>query len=237
MVYTVNNLISDAYYTSGIVSREFQEVQGSQSQDGLNLLNEILSDKVVEEDMIPYWTTGYEFTAVIGQEKYFIPNLISAETLVFFINTIRYNMARQQQDQYFGSARANNINSLPFTYYEQRVLGGSNIFLYYFPNQAYTMQLTGFFRLSAVTINQDLDLTLDQFYISYLKYRLCDKLCTAFNYTLPPGPAKELLRYEEMITKRSAPMDLRINNISVLGNEREMVNYSQANLGHGWTTG
>lgn len=235
MAYPVTLLISEAFYTSGIVSRNFQTVAGDQEQTGFLKLNEILSDTAIEEDMIPYFTTSYDFNAVPGQEMYFIPNLSDPETLTFFINTIRYQMRKESQDLYFGAARAENVESLPYNWHCERCLGGCNLFIYFFPDTAYPMQLTGRFRLQTVTINQDLSLILDQYYINYLQYRLADRLCTAYNFAPSPSLTKQLLQYQQMISKRSSPMDLRINKISTL-TPSQSINYAQINLGHGWTT-
>ena len=234
MVTTATDLISYAYYTSGIVSRQFQQVSGLEINDGLVLLNEILSDKTIESDMLPYMTTQYSFNGVIGQEMYFIPGLTQAETLTFFINDVRYCMYQNFRNQYWGTARANNINSLPWDWYYERCYGGSNIFLYFFPDQAYPLEITGLFSLTAIVdLQQDLSLTTDGFYLSYLKYRLCKKLCALYNFTMPEEAAKELSRYELAISKRSAPADLRVTNISTLGNSIS-TNYAVANLSNGF---
>jgi hypothetical protein len=155
MGYTVIQLINDAYYASGIVSREFQTVSGSQINDGLGFLNDILADKTIERDMIPYYLE-YNFYAIEGQERYFIPNLEELETLVFFINNVRYQMREVDRKVYFGSARANNITSLPFNWHVERCPGGANLYLYFLPNVNYPMQAWGQFRLAQVSINQDL---------------------------------------------------------------------------------
>jgi hypothetical protein len=346
MPYSVLNLITKAYYIAGIVGRDFQTLSGSQLDTGLEVINDILEDKVIEMDMIPYWTTGFRWPATVGQEKYFIPNLIKVETLTFFINTVRYNTSEVPRDRYFGSARAENIDSLPFTWHQERTLGGVNIFLYFFPQQNYTMEISGLFRLYDVTVNQQLDLQetvanlgtatvagtgnfgagelvvngvdlagtyatvgalvthvntgiipnvtaalvgtefqliasaprfsigsfninvttlgtegnvnnvnfsnfstttgpnnvtflpqgLERFYINYLKYALAVRLCKEFNYSVPPGAASQLLTYEELISKRSAPMDLTNATITTLTDEDSFISYGQANLGRGWTT-
>lgn len=234
MAYTVAQLIANAFYTSGIVSRQFQSVDGYQVEDGLNLLNEVITDKTIERDMLPTYTVQYNFNAVIGQEKYFIPNLTKVDTLVFFLNSIRFAMRENFRDQYFGDSRANDINSLPFNWNQERTFGGTNLFLYFFPDQAYPMQLTGLFSLSQVALQDDLSLVFDMFYINYLKYRLTDKICMYFNYVIPPAVKQELLRYEQMISQRSAPLDLHMTKITTLGTFRGDM-YGQANLGHGWT--
>ena len=340
MSYTVIQLITNAYFASGIVSRDFQTLSASQINYGLQFLNEILADKAIEKDMIPYFTK-YEFFAVAGQESYYIPNLEQLETLVFFINDIRYQMREIDRKVYFGSSRANNINSLPFNFHVERCLGGANIYLYFFPQTNYPMQAWGTFRLNGVVLNQDLssnngaanlgvctfvptsgpatlnvgqlvvnnvDLAgtyanpaalvayintgaipmitaqiigtqfylqayqgtnitvstsgnsgftnaitfsnfstqygplnqtflpqgLDQFYINYLKYSLADRLCTEFNFTVPPGVAKQLLQYQVWIAKRSAPLDMTQQKISTFSNGNT-INYSVVNLGLGWS--
>ncbi len=335
MSYTVLKLITNAYYISGIVSRDFQTVQGSQFADGLQALNEIISDKTVEDDMVPYYS-NYTFPAAQGLQRYFIPNLIELETLVFFIGTIRYEMTNLHRRKYFGSSRADQIQSLPFTYHLERTTGGAFIFLYFLPNTAYPMELWGQFSLTQVALNQDLtnrlttinlgaigisgagalginefvingfDLTggyataqalavainniqndvraqvllgemtltsasdivistlgtqsvtnhvtfinfstidtipknqtyfpmvLDQFYITYLKYALANRLCFEFDYAVPPGISLQLAKYESMISKKSQQLDLRMEKISTLGTGTG-INYAQVNLGHGWT--
>jgi hypothetical protein len=234
MPYTVIKLISDAYYTTGIVSRDFQTVSGSQLNDGLDLLNETLADKTIEAGMIPFYTNSYTFNAVIGQEKYGIPGLVKAETLTFVLNTVRYAMRENGHDEYFGTGRANNINSLPFNWRSEKTLTGADIYLYFLPDQAYPLTITGLFSLSSVTINQDLLLSLPVFYISYLKYRLALKICILFNIVFPEQAEEELLRYEQMISKRSAPMDLRMKKTSTLAG-RTSVNWAQVNIGKGWS--
>jgi hypothetical protein len=160
MSYPVTQLISESFYTSGIVSRGFQTVAGDQVEVGLLKLNEILSDTAIENDMIPYFTTAYDFPAVPGQELYFIPNLAELETLVFFIDTVRYQMRKVNQDRYFGEGRAQNVESLPFHWHSERCFGGTNIFIYFFPDQQYPMQATGRFRLNNVVLGSDLNSAL-----------------------------------------------------------------------------
>lgn len=155
MAYTVTKLINDSYYASGIVSRDFETVSGSQLNDGFDFLNDILADKTIEKDMIPYYLK-YNFFAQAGVEKYFIPNLEEAETLTFFINSVRYQMCPTEMHQYFGSSRAVNITSLPFSWHLERCVGGAYIYMYFLPDTNYPIELWGQFRLAEVTLNQDL---------------------------------------------------------------------------------
>ena len=154
MVYTVTNLVTDAFYVSGIVSRDFERPTGAQFEVGLNVLNNIITDKTIESDMIPYYTK-YSFNAIPGVETYFIPGLETADTLVFFLSSVRYQMREVHRIQFRGSPRA-NVNSLPFNWNLERCVGGALISLYFFPDQNYPLELWGLFRLPPVTLNQDL---------------------------------------------------------------------------------
>ena len=84
-----------------------------------------------------------------------------------------------------------------------------------------------------MVINQDLSLTLDRFYINYLKFDLANRLCAEYNYTTPPGVVTQLRKYEDNISKRSGPMDLRLTKLSSL-QRRGGINYGQVNIGKGW---
>jgi hypothetical protein len=232
MAYTTLQLINFAYYESGIVSRGFETVSGQQANDGLIFLNDVIADKTVEQNLIPYYQV-YNFTAIAGQEAYFIPDLIDVDTFTFFIDTVRYQTQNRARREYFGSSRADNIQSLPGSWHMERTFGGANIYIYFKPNTTYPLQLWGQFRLAQVVINQDLSLTLDRFYINYLKYDLAARLCQEFNYTVPPGVAKQLTQYEDNISKKSGPMDLNLTKLSTL-QRRGSINYGQVNLGHGW---
>jgi hypothetical protein len=155
MPYTTNQLISGAYYAAGVVSREFETVNSSQIADGLQWLNEILGDKVVDQGMLPY-ETSYSFYAQTGVEKYFIPNLIQVDTLVFYLDQVRYAMTYQKRNKYFGSPRVENIQTLPNEWYVERVTGGANLYIYFLPDKNYAMQINGTFRLNNIQLGQDL---------------------------------------------------------------------------------
>lgn len=157
MVYTTTKLINNAYYATGIVGREFETVQGYQLEVGLNLLNEIIADKTINTEMVPY-IQQYQFYGIVGQEKYFIPNLIEIEAITFFLNgkQVRYSIQKRNRKDYFGSPRANNINSLLTSYHMERSPGGADVYFYFFPDQAYPITITGTFRIPPVVYEQDL---------------------------------------------------------------------------------
>ena len=142
-------------------------------------------------------------------------------------------MSEVSRDVYFGSSRANNIDSLPVTFHAERCFNGTNIFLYFYPNVAYPMQLLGLFQLTEVTFNQDLSLVYERFYINYLGYSLANRLCIEYNYAIPPDVKTQLEWYQMNISKRSAPMDLKVKTINMF-QQSNSISYAQCNLGAGW---
>lgn len=231
MPYTVTKLITNSYFLSGILARSLQTVTGDQLEDGLDLLNAWIAIKSANLRLIPYFTQ-FDFFAVQGQEKYFIPNLISVETFTFFIGPVRYSMLPQKRVTYFGSGRIENIESLPFSWHIERTLNGSNLFIYFLPNINYPLQILGKFQLAQVSLNQDLLLTLDRYYIEYLRYGLAEQICAEYNIPLQPEAYQRLQELEKIITDISPP-DLQMQKMSSL-DKHVSYNYADANLGHGW---
>ncbi len=231
MAYTVTKLITESYGLSGLVNSGLQAVSGPQVRKGLNLLNSILAVKTVNERLIPYFKK-YQFNAVVDQEEYFIPNLIYIETLTFDYSEVRWSMEPLTRRVYQGSARANNIDSLMFNYYVERTKGGANLFMYFLPDQTYPMTIWGKFSLDSVVLSQDLEGTLDTFYIEYLRYALAEYICHAYNVTFQPQNKMKLEEYEEQFLDTSAP-DLSIKKYSGLGSPGQSI-WGQVNLGHGW---
>ena len=234
MAYTTNQLISDSYYASGIVSREFETVSGAQIGDGLQWLNNIITEKNIDSGMIPYETT-YNANFVIGQEIYTIPGLIQIDTLTFFLDEVRYAMKYEKRNAYFGSSRVENIQTLPFEWYFERQLGGGNLYIYFQPDQNYPMEIHGIFNIPTVALGQDLTTVFDEFYTTYLHYALADRMCAEYSYTTPENVIRQLGKYEAWINKNSRILDLRLTKTSTL-QKRGSFNYAFINLGKGWTT-
>lgn len=232
MAYTVTKLVTDAYYISSIVSRDFETVSGAQLNDGIDTLNDLIGDKAIDSSMIPYYQK-YEFPAVVNQQEYFIPDLIQLDTFVFFINSIRYATRNQKRRQFRGSSRAENIASLPGIWNLEKCFGGANLSVYFTPDQNYPFEMWGQFRLSQVTNNQDLSLTLDRFYIDYLKYELACRLCVEIGINAPPDAVNQYNKYCEMIRNKSSIADLNTQKTSTMSGNG-YINYAQANIGRGW---
>lgn len=243
MPYTVLKLITNAYYLSGIVSREFETTSGSQYTDGLDALNDLLGDKTVESGLIPYFKR-LDLVAQPNVAEYFIPGLIDIATFTFFINSVRYCTLKNSRSEFFGSARAENIQSLMFNWHTERefnqnpldgpITEGARLFVYFRPDAGYPMQIWGTFGLDEVALNDDLSLVYGRFYIDYLKYALAQRVCDNFNFIVPQGVLDRLDVMENNIEKQSAQMDLKQTTISTLNQGYDGFTYADVNIGHGW---
>ena len=232
MTYTALELINRSYNLSRIVSRGLQQVNGVQQDTGLFLLNAILDTKGTNTRLIPYFRQ-YDGTFIAGTADYFIANLYAVETMTFFIGSIRYPMDEAERKQFYGSARAQNVLSLPYQYRVERKQGGANVSVYYVPIDNYAFQIWGKFGLTDVTLYQDLSLTYDRFYLEYLRYALADYICEDAGVSFNPQSAARLKKLEKMLMDVSPP-DMKIYKSSTLCGA-PIFNYAQANIGRGWT--
>lgn len=231
MSYTVTKLITNAYYLSGIVARDLQTVSGQQINDGLYLLNALISAKTNDRRLIPYFQL-YGITLVPDQEVYFVPNLIGVEVMNFTFNNVRYAMQPLSRTQYFGLPRVNNISTLPFSWYMERTKGGANLYLYFLPNNDYALQLSGKFSLGEVTLATDLAATLDLYYIEYLRYALAEYIASDYNITFQLQNQKKLDEYEQTLIDTS-PIDFT-NRIASTLTSQGGYNWGDVNLGGSW---
>lgn len=232
MAFNATNLITKAYYLSGIVARDQETVSSSQLNDGLYELNALLSLKSITGRFVPYYTY-YSFNAVIGQERYFVPNLIEFEAFTFNLGSnVRFPTSNRKRKRYFGEGRANNIQSLPVTRHFERTKGGGYIYLYFLPEQAYPLNLIGKFGFDSVDYDTDLTTVYDQFYIDYLMYELARRLCANNALSLPPQ-TKEILDEYESSLRDLMPIDLSMEKTSTL-QRSSTFSYAQANFGRGW---
>lgn len=232
MAETTTQLITGAYYASGIVGREFETVGGEEVNNALEWLNELIGKKVVANDAIPY-ESQTTFTGVVGQEDYTVSDLIHIDTLTFVKDSIRYGMTYVPRNQYRGSTRVQTIDSLPYQYYYEREFGGATVSVYFPPDQAYVFTVTGIFRLSEVTLNQDLSLTLDRFYRVFLRYELAQKICTEYSMFVPGNVEREVEEYRSLIKGQSRPFDLAIRKRSTLQKQKRS-NWAFVNLSNGF---
>lgn len=231
MAYTAQTLITKAWYLSGILSRGLETISQEQISDGLDYLNATLDIATSQNNLLPYYSE-YEFTAVIGQEKYFIPDLVSIETLTFNIGEVRYSILEAGREKYFATGRVDNITSLPYQWHLERKVGGGDLYIYFLPQQAYPMKLWGNFKLQNVVLNTDMSLSYEGFYLIYLRYKLAQFLCEYNNVAFPIVHAKTLASMEESMGNVS-PIDLTMQKLSMF-QPGAPFNYADVNIGRGW---
>ncbi len=225
------DLITRAYYLSQVVSRELQTLTASQTADGLYLLNALIDFKNTDTHLIPYYVRD-TFTGVVGQEMYHIDNLLMIDTITFNIGPVRYSMEEMTREQYFGIARVNDINSLPFCYRTERVLGGLDIYVYFTPIDTYEFNYSGKFGLSEVTLNQDISLVYDKYYIEYMRHELANMICADYGATFPDQAMIMLEQYRKKLELVSPP-DLSIQSNDYFSNGMGM-DWQTANLWKGY---
>lgn len=233
MAYLASELIDRAWYLSGIVARNLETVSGDQATDGLFLLNTLLDFKNTDLRLIPYFRESL-FDMVVGQETYFIENLLAVESLTFNLDSVRYPMTQVDRVRYFGTGRVNNISSFPFQYHVERAKGGSNIYVYYLPIQAFPAHVWGKFGLEDVTMFTDMESVYDRFYLEYLRYALAQMMCTEYSVAFAPEKLKMLQVYEKKLMDVSPP-DLTMQKVNFM-NDRSQINWAQLNIGRGWTS-
>lgn len=231
---TVNQLISNAYHLSNIVSIDFELPTGTQFTTGLQLLNGILDESSLDSVLIPFYTHE-DFNTVIGQEIYEIPNLIECTSLTFNINTVRFPMVRDSLNRYNAVGRVDNITSLPFHYYVEKYLSGSKIYLYFIPSQIFVMRITGKFTIPDAAIGEDLETVYPPYYCKWLTYRLAAELCELYGMQLNPQSIQRLNNLERRLNKMVGA-DLTIDKYRFISRPPVDDMYGQANIGKGWTT-
>ena len=231
MAYTAQTLITRSWYLSGIVARNLQVVTGDQITDGLMLLNALIGWKSFEIDLIPYWTY-FEFPAVMGQEMYFLPNVVAIESATFNIGVVRYAMDSVSRRKYFGSTRVDNISALPFDWYFNRSLGGGTLYMYFLPEGNFPIKIMAKYGLDQVTLQEDMLSVYDAAYIEYLRYALAQYMCSEYGILFNPESAKILQAIERQLMDVSPP-DLSMTKGSILM-RGPALNWADINIGRGY---
>lgn len=206
MAYTARELITRSFFLSQVVSRGLQTVSGEQITDGLYLLNALLDYKSTDLRLIPYFQRT-TFTTTQGVEEYIIPNLLYVDSLTFNIGTVRYSLLDYSRKEYFAGPRIDDVQSLPYCYRCERQFDAMHIFLYFVPSQAFVMKISGKYGLTEVTLDTDLSLIYDLYYIDYLRYALASEICEEWGSTFPDQSKMKLSAMEKKIMDVS-PADL-----------------------------
>lgn len=186
MAYTAQELITRSWFLSGIVARNLQYPTGDQITDGLQMLNDLLNFKQVELELVNYYQY-ITFNAVPGQEFYYLPYVSLIESCTFNLDVVRYPMNSVSRTNYYGSARVDNVETLPFSYNFNRDLGGGNLALYFKPDQAYPIKAMVKIFLSDVQL--DTDLTDISTFGAISSAFSASQLSTAFNASMGHGSA------------------------------------------------
>ncbi len=233
MVFTAQQLITKALYTSGISSRALQTPTFQELSDGLDQLNDILSETIYKTDLQPFWTVYDGVTCVAGQEIYAIPGITAVQSVTFFIDEVRYAMMPATREQYFAYSRVNPIETLPYQWFLNRTASGGDLYLYYVPAQNYPLEIVCKFQDTSLTQFTDLSLTFDKNYLLYLRYKVAAYLCDFYQEPFPPQAAAKLADFERRILN-VAPLDFTNRKLSKfqIGNSPD---YGQVNLGGGFT--
>jgi len=231
MAYTAQQLITRSFYLSGIISREFETPSGSQIQIGLDTFNSLLDWLSIETQALPFFKLQ-PFIALQGVEKYFIPNLFEIEDLTFtYSSNVRWPSSYQSRSKYFGTFRANNVSTLPFSFRPERTIDGMDIYLYPIPNQNYEMTIVGKFGLRNVTLQTDLSTEYDQGYLEYLRYLLAPRLCDEFGGSLPETTERRISEMKTQLMYLTG-RDLTCNKTSVFSRQNSL-NWGMVNLYRG----
>jgi len=232
MAYSALKLITNAYYLSQVVSRELQTLSGTQASDGLELLNALLDFKSTDLRLIPYFKRD-SFPTINGVEEYYRPGLLQVDSMTFNIGTVRYPMREMARRDYFATGRVDNITNLPWSYRQERELGGTRLYMYFLPGDVYTVKISGKFALENVTLMQDMSLTYDAYYIEYLRFALANYICGEYGATFPDQSAMKLQELQKKLMDVNPP-DLRVRGKSYF-NSSPSLDWQQVNLGLGWT--
>lgn len=243
-VYTVNQLITKAYYLAGITARGLETLEDYQINDGLERLNAFLAMRSADIGLIPYYQT-YTFPAVIGQEKYAIRDLVAADVVTFTLDSnqsgaqnVRFSMTKVDRAPYLGVSRPIGIASIPNQWMINRTNTGSDLYFYFSPGQAMQFTVEGLFSLTSVALNQDLnaisivspDTTVTSaFYHEFMLYGLAELICE-FNSLITPGAVSK--RYKEYYNTIMgvSPMDWATRKTSFFSG-RAGINYMYARDG------
>lgn len=235
MSYSVSKLITNAFYLSKVRSKDFQTVGGDDITVGLGLLNKVLASMSANTRMIPYYKE-YITTAVIGQEKYFIPGLVEPFSLTFNMTTVRYATTDLSRRQFHSTTRIDGINALPFNSSFERLLDGCNLYVQFLPSETYPFKIWGKFALDELTTADlpiDLRLTHDLWYIDFLENSTAKRICNYYGVPLDPGIQDVLNTLASNITDMNV-LDLTSQKLNYY-DDKNGLGWAQVNLGRGFT--
>jgi len=237
MPIIAGELIREAYKLASVLGQS-EEPQGFYSIEGLNFLNEIISQWGALGVYIPY-DSKLELVLQQGVATYEVTPVI-AELLEGNITTPGSSPGRSELLSVLRIATPkeanlfqNNITSRPEFMYlrrEQTVIDdltgelGSTLEFYPIPDSGYTATLLLKFQLKIVNMTDPLNQFPD-YYLKPLRYQLAKDLSALYKTELPPAFFDE---YERLMTELKAtnPSDLTIQNTNPFLNRRPFRPYN-----------
>ena len=112
---------------------------------------------------------------------------------------MRIGLREQGRGRYDGENRVNDTQAPPGYFNYEKVLGGVNLSVWPLPSSDYTVTITGLFALSSVTMNTDLSLTYDDFFIVFLKLLVIRRLAAKYKRKLDQTYKDMLVEAKEAI--------------------------------------
>lgn len=231
MTYTAEQLVTNAYYLTGIVAEGFATPSSTQAARGLDRLNALLAVKSFDDKHIPYFTY-YTFNTVINQEAYPITNLIRVETLTYNINELRLPSRGLDRDRYWEQPRVDNVSAYPFTWDFERNESGGTIYFYPLPFSVVPIKIWAKFALNNVTFSTDLSATYDNFYIEYLLYGTAVYLYQFNGLAIDPDVAHQWAIYQKEVINIQ-PLDVRLQFVNPF-DANPTLNWAFVNLCNGF---
>lgn len=204
----VIEVINEAFFKAQIYGQDYETLDPCELKKGLTNLQYVIAEKNSDDSTNPYYQT-IEFSIAAGTPSIFIDNLIGVSTITFLLNsTLRYPVTMKSRKEFEGSFRAENIQTIPYTGFMERGVGGATIYFYPFPQQAYTFKLVGKFGLEQVTdYYTDMLLAYDLFYVEYLVFLLAARLRTDYGYEELASITKEIQKKEQIMANAIGPPD------------------------------
>jgi len=245
MPYLTSQLVVRAFQSAGLYSPDIGNYPTTnQLNDGLFLLNEGLSENNLLGEMQKY-TRLIEVPGIIGQEIYFIPNMLDIQTFTFNLTNVRYSVQQRTRSEYFSVSRVDQVNGLPYIYHIERayendedtgaIISGSNVYVYFPPSQQITFNIHGLFEQALVQLNTDLSEFMQASDLKYWRLKLASFICAFYEKEMPMKAAEQLDIIEEKIRTFNSPdLSSPAQTVNLFG-RAQSINYGQVNIGRGWT--
>jgi len=235
MAYTLNKLITNAFYLSKIRSKDYQTVGGDDIAVGLDLFNKVLAHHSANTRMIPYYSSK-TIDAVIGQEEYFIKGLVEPMSLTFNLDTVRYPVEKIGRDRYHTTGNVEGFNSLPYECSFERTLKGCDLYIHPNPASTYPLHIWGKFSFDSVGVSgltTDMLLVYDLWYIDYLEHLLASRLCGYYGHPVDPEVQQIIDKISSNINSMNY-IDITPKRINLYG-RGGAVNWMSFNLDRGFS--